>query len=160
MRVEWPSVFTGNRQFVTETFPAEFDPVHFVAAEGDLLISYASIIRLDLDHAGKTYKTYGFGNMLTFPSFRRQGYGTGVLELASDFIKHSDVDIAILFCEPKRESFYAKRGWEVTRSPTRIGVPGQYKSNHSSRLMLFISEMGRRGRTDFEERPLYINEPW
>jgi hypothetical protein len=41
MRVQWPSIFTGERQFVTDTYSPELDPVHFVAAEGELLISYA-----------------------------------------------------------------------------------------------------------------------
>lgn len=102
MRVQWPFLFTAERQFVTDTYPSEFDPVHFVVAEGELLIAYASILRTDLEHAGLTYKIYGFGNMFTFPTFRAQGHGTRVAELATDFIKQSDVDIAILFCEPKR----------------------------------------------------------
>jgi hypothetical protein len=160
MRVEWPSIFTGDRQLVTETFPPELDPVHFVAAEGDLLISYASIFRLDLHHSGKAYKAYGFGNMLTFPSFRAQGHGTGVAELATDFIKQSNVDIAVLFCESKRESFYAKHGWQVTRAPTRIGTVNQYKIHELLRMMLFVSEKGRLGRMDFDEQPVYIDEPW
>jgi hypothetical protein len=160
MRVEWPFVFTGDRQFVTETFPRELDPVHFVAAQSDLLISYASVFRLDLKHAGKAYKGFGFGNMLTFPSFRAQGYGTRVLSLATDFIKHSDVDISILFCESKRESFYMRHGWEVTLSSTRIGVPEHYKNHDLTRMMLFVSENGRRSRMDFEEQPVYIDEPW
>jgi hypothetical protein len=142
MRVQWPSVFSGDRQFVADTFPPEPDPVHFVAAEGELLISYASIFRMDLQHAGKTYQTYGFGNMLTFPSFREKGFGGQVLDRATEYIKQSKVDIAILFCEPKRQLFYAKRGWELTISPTRIGSPNQNKIHDLSRMMLFVSEKG------------------
>jgi hypothetical protein len=160
MRVQWPSIFTGERQFVTDTYSPELDPVHFVAAEGELLISYASAIRLDLEHAGKTYQTYGFGNMLTFPSFRENGFGGQVLDMATDYIKQSKVDIAILFCDPKRESFYAKRGWEITLSPTRIGTPNQHKIYNLSRMMLFISEKGRQGMKNFEGQPLYVDEPW
>jgi hypothetical protein len=160
MRVEWQSIFNGNRKFVTETFPPELDPVHFVAAEGDLLVSYASIICLNVEHAGRSYTAYGLGNMFTFPSFRREGHGTQVLELATDFIKRSDIDISILFCDPKREYFYTKHGWKVTRSPTRVGVPDQYKTHDLSRMMLFVSEKGRRRRMDFEEQPVYVDEPW
>jgi predicted N-acetyltransferase YhbS len=160
MRVEWPSIFAGERLFVTETFPPELDPVHFVAAEKNLLIAYASIIRLDIEHAGGAYRVYGFGNMLTFPSFRDQGYGWQVAELATDFIKQSDVDIAALFCEPKRESFYARHGWQGTHAPTRIGTVDQYKVDEFLRMMLFVSEKGRQGREDFEEQPVYIDEPW
>lgn len=160
MRVEWPFIFTGVRKLATDPYPPELDPVHFVATEGDLLISYASIIRLNLEHVSETYKAYGFGNMFTFPSFRRKGYGRQVLELATDFIKQSDVDIFILFCDPKCESFYAKSGWKVAGSPTRVGVPSEYKIHDLLRMMLFVSEKGQRGRKDFEEQPVYIDEPW
>ena len=119
MRVQWPSIFTGDRRFVTETYPPELNPIHFVASEREVLISYASIILLDLEHGDRNYKVYGFGNMLTFPSFRENGFGGQILDLASDYIKQSDVDIAMLFCDPTREPFYGKRGWEITRSPTR-----------------------------------------
>ena len=91
MRVQWPAIFTGERQFVTDTVPPALDPVHFVAAEGELLISYASIFRMALEHASKTYQIYGFGNMLTFPSFREKGFGGRVLNLATDYIKQGDV---------------------------------------------------------------------
>jgi predicted acetyltransferase len=160
MRLEWPSAFTGNRKLVTETYPPESEPVHFVAAEGDLLISYAAIIRMTLEHAGEAYKVYGLGNMLTFPSFRREGYGTQILELATEFIKRSDVDISILFCQPERKSFYGKPGWQVSRSPTRVGVPGRYRTDDSLRMMLFVSEKGRRDRKKFEEEPVYVDELW
>jgi len=160
MRVQWPSIFIGERRFVTDTFPPELDPVHFVAAEGELLISYASIFRMALEHAGKTYKIYGFGNMLTFPSFREKGFGGQVLNLATDYIKQGDVDITVLFCDPKRERFYANHGWEITRSPTHVGVPGQYKNHDLTRMMLFLSEKGRQGRKDFEALPVYVDEPW
>jgi hypothetical protein len=160
MRVQWPSIFIGDRQLVTETYPPELNPVHFVASDGELLISYASIIRMDLEHADKNYKAYGFGNMLTFPSFREKGFGGQILDLASDYIKQSDVDIAMLFCDSKREPFYGKRGWEITPSPTRVGVPTQYKTHDLTRMMLFVSEKGRHSRSNFDELPVYMDEPW
>ena len=87
IKTERPFIFTGDFVFLTEPYPPELDPVHFVAAEGDSLISYASLLRLSLDHAGTVYEVYGFGNMFTFPPYRRQGYGRRVLELATDFIR-------------------------------------------------------------------------
>jgi len=160
MRVQWPSIFTGSRQFVADTYPPELNPVHFVAAEGELLISYASIIRLDLEHAGDIYKAYGFGNMLTFPSFRKKGFGGQILELATLHIKRSDVDIAILFCESKSESFYRKQGWELSRSPTRIGTPSDHTVHDPSRMMVLVSEKGERGRANFDLHPFYVESPW
>ena len=160
MRVEWPFIFTGDFKFITEPYPPELHPVHFVAAEGDSLIAYASILRLSLDHAGTSYKIYGLGNMFTFPPYRRQGYGSKILELTTDFIRRSDVDVSILFCDPKLEPFYATCGWETTRSSTRIGVPGDYEPHEASKMMLFVSAKGRHGRTDFEDQPFYVAWHW
>ena len=160
LKTEWPFIFSGDDVFLTEPYPPELDPVHFVAAEGDSLLSYASAFRLSLAHADTAYEVYGFGNMFTFPPYRRQGYGKQVLGLATDFIRRSDVDVAILFCGPQLETFYATHGWEVLPSPTRIGMPNDYEEHEGFKMMLVVSEKGRRGRLDFEERPLYVKWPW
>ena len=127
IKTEWPFVFTGDDLFLTDPSPPDMDPVHFVVAEGDSLISYASIFRLNREHAGTRYAVYGFGNLFTFLPYRRQGYGGRVLTAATDFIQKSDVDVAILFCEPHIEGFYAARGWETVAAPTRIGIPDGYE---------------------------------
>src|SRR5687768_6126964 len=100
MRMEWPSIFEGDNLYMPETYPPELEPVHFVVAEGDTLISYGALLRLDITHAGSEYRVYGFGNMLTFPPFRRRGYGGQILQAATHWIQESDVDVAILFCDP------------------------------------------------------------
>ena len=39
MRTQWPSIFRGDLRFMAETYPPELNPVHFVVAEGDALVS-------------------------------------------------------------------------------------------------------------------------
>jgi GNAT superfamily N-acetyltransferase len=160
MRMEWPSIFQGENLYMPETYPPELQPVHFVVAEGDTLLSYATLLKLDLDHAGRNYQVYGFGNMLTFPPFRRRGYGGQVLRAATHFIRESDVDAGILFCDPRLESFYGTENWVSTHSPTRLGEPDQYEEYEPLRMMLFVSEKGLRNNADFETQPLYIESPW
>jgi GNAT superfamily N-acetyltransferase len=160
LKTEWPFIFSGDDVFLADPYPPEPDTVHFVAAEGDSLISYSSVFRLSLDHAGTAYEVYGFGNMFTFPPYRRQGFGRRVLELATDFIRRSDVDVAILFCGAQLESFYAACGWEVVPSPTRIGTPDDCAVEEGSKMMLAVSDKGRRGKQDWMEQPLYVARPW
>jgi hypothetical protein len=160
MRVEWPFVFRGAGKFAADTYPPELAPVHFVAAEGDSLISYAAVLRLALDHAGTTYDVYGFGNMFTFPPYRREGYGRQVLDLATRFILQSDVDVAILFCGPGLEPFYAASGWETVRSPTYVGSPGHAHLHDALKMMLFVSAKGKAGKVAFATEPLTIEEAW
>lgn len=160
MRMEWTSIFYDDNLYMSETYPPEFQPVHFVMAEEDSLLSYATLLKLDIPHVGVDYQTYGFGNLLTFPPYRKRGYGGQILQAATDFIKESRVDVAILFCDPLLEAFYAAKGWVVTRSPTCLGTPDRYQEYAPSRMMLFVSEKGQRGKIDFETQPMYIQSPW
>jgi GNAT superfamily N-acetyltransferase len=160
MRMEWSSIFYDANLYMSETFPPELEPVHFVIAEDDSLLSYASLLKIHITHAGMDYQIYGFGNLLTFPPYRRRGYGGKILQAATDFVWQSDVDAAILFCDPALENFYEQKGWVCTRSPTRLGTPDQYEEYAPTRMMLFVSEKGRQNRADFESQPLYIESPW
>ena len=160
MRMEWSSIFQGDDLYMSETYPPELQPIHFVVAEDDTLVSYGALLKLNLTHAGFDYRVYGFGNLLTFPPFRRHGYGGQILQEATQFIQQSEVDAAILFCDPQLERFYAAKTWVPTYSPTRLGQPNQYEEYAPSRMMLFISEKGQKGQTDFENQALYIDEPW
>jgi len=160
MRMEWASIFQGDNLYMSETYPPELQPVHFVVAEGDTLLSYATLMKLNITHAGTDYQVYGFGNLLTFPPFRRRGYGGQILQRATQLIQQSNVDLAILFCDTQLEPFYAAQAWASTPSPTRLGRPDQYEDYEPLRMMLFVSEKGRRSRADFEAQSLYIDEPW
>jgi predicted N-acetyltransferase YhbS len=160
MKMEWASIFTGPGRFISEPYPPDLDPLHFVAAEGDALISYASIIGFNLEHAGRSYQVYGFGNMFTFPPYRREGFGRQVLDLATTTIQNSGADLAILFCDPKLEPFYAASGWQPTHSPTRLGSPTDYEPYDILRMIYFASAHGRHSQPDFNHHPLYIQSPW
>ena len=160
MRMEWTSIFYNDNLYMSEVYPPEFQPVHFVISEDDSLLSYATLLKLNLTHMDVMYQVYGFGNLLTFPPYRKRGYGSQVLQTATDFIQQSDADVAILFCDRLLEPFYAEKGWSLTESPTRLGNPERSEEYEPSRMMLFVSEKGRTGRADFESQPIYIAEPW
>src|SRR5215203_3722262 len=105
MRCEWSSIFQGDILYLSTPYPPEFNPVHFVMAEGDSLLSYATLMKLNIPHAGQNYTVYAFGNMFTFAPYRKQGYGRSVLQSATEFIRKSSVDVAILFCDKKLEKY-------------------------------------------------------
>ena len=160
MRVEWSYIFTEDERFLTETYPIEFQPVHFVVTEGKTLISYAATIQTTLEHANRSYKVCGLGNVFTFPPYRKEGHGHKVLELATNAIEQSDVDVAILFCNRSNASFYASEGWISTLSPTYIADGEDYYEDDEQRMMLFISDQGKQGQSDFEQQPVYLDWTW
>jgi predicted GNAT family N-acyltransferase len=161
IKTEWPFVFSGEHQFLTDPCPPDMAPLHFVAAEGDSLISYASIFRLNIDHADNHYQIYAFGNMFTFPPYRKQGYGKQILEMASDFITKSDLDAGILFCDANVEAFYQVCGWESVSASVRTGTADDYIEHDKIKTMILaVSDKGRQGKTDFDSHPLYVQWLW
>lgn len=160
MRTEWPSIFQGEDQFMMETYPSFLSPVHFIVAEGDALISYAEVLRLDFPHREHIYRIYGFGNLFTFQPYCGQGYGKQVTSLATDFIMKSDIDGAILFCDTKLTSFYEQFGWRKNQSPTRIGTPDDYEIYETERMILPVSDKCQKHAQDFDRQPVYVESPW
>ena len=158
MRVEWPFI---NGGMLRETYPAELRPVHFALVEDDLLLSYAATFRLRVEHAGEEYEMEGFGNVFTYPASRRKGYGRRVVEAAAGHIRGSHADVAVLFCQPELEGFYAASGWEASREAgTVVAGEGEPKEHDALRMMLVVSEKGAAGRPDFSTLPLHIPFPW
>jgi hypothetical protein len=161
IRVQWPSVFTGPLRWLTEPYPPAMHPIHFALSEGDVLISYAAALRLALPHQDTTYQVYGFGNVFTFPPYRHGGYGQQVMQAAAQYLDASAVDLAILFCQPLLEPFYAQSGWEACHAAeTRIGTADSYTLDHDLRMMRFISPQAKQARSEFVTQPLYIKWSW
>lgn len=161
MRVEWPFIFSGDSRLSTDIYGADLRPVHFVVAEGEVLVSYATVIRMDLDHAGPTWRVYGLGNVLTYPSFRGEGHGRRVVDAATQYIGDSDADVAALFCDPGLAGLYAKSGWTAMEGATTlVGSKADPTPYGALRMMLFVSAKGRAGRPLFEGHPWYVGDPW
>jgi hypothetical protein len=43
---------------------------------------------------------------------------------------------------------------------TRMGVPNNYQPYNNSRMMLFVSEKGKQGRSAFINEPMYLKYIW
>lgn len=158
MRIEWPFIDGG---MLRETYPAELRPVHFAVVAKDVLISYAGVIRMPVEHAGRRYRMYGLGNVLTYPSFRGMGHGRRVVEAATRYIETSDADVAALFCDPALEGFYARSGWEAIEGVATLTGASEAPTEYDAlRMMLFVSDRGRAGRGAFETQPMYIEHGW
>jgi hypothetical protein len=116
---------------------------------------------LNIEHNEKHYEIYAFGNMFTFPPYRKQGYGKQILKLASDFILKSDVDAGILFCNTNVEAFYKSFDWVTTRVPVRRGTVDDYEEHEGIKTMILpVTRKGKQGRVDFDSHPLYVRWLW
>ena len=132
---------------------------HLVIAQGKRLISYASIVRVPLEVNGTTYQCLGLGGVMTFPHFRKRGYGTQLVQAATQLIREdTSADIALLWAEPANHRLYAKHGWEVM--PHLITLEGNATSpepyTDEPAMMLFLSEKGKSA--NFERASVYVGE--
>ena len=138
--------------------PPERHPQHIVIAERHALISYARVNWVEIEHLGQTWRMYCLGDVLTYPAFRRRGYGRQVADKGTDLIR-TDVlaDTAILFTDPAREGFYGQAGWKhIPTLKASIGDKDQPEDYPYFAMMLFLSERARRLEAGFVGAPLFL----
>ncbi|NJK78726.1 MAG: GNAT family N-acetyltransferase [Chloroflexaceae bacterium] len=135
--------------------------VHITVAQGNLLIAYAAVSWTDLEHAGVQYRCYGLSTVLTFPAFRRRGYGGQMVQAAITLITQAaDADIALLWTTPNNIDWYTRYGWRALPAlTTLVGDPAAPEvDDEETAMMLFISEKGRAGEPAFEQGRVYVGE--
>jgi GNAT superfamily N-acetyltransferase len=137
-------------------FPASWNPHVVALVDGPAVFSSATVVWKMIEHAGQLYKTYGLSSVMTYPAFRKKGYGRRVVDAATETIRAvGDADIAILWTDSELHKFYASSGWEHPEAITMlVGEPPQPYNAYL--MMLFLSEHARQHRADFERTPVYF----
>src|SRR5437764_7687958 len=77
-RIQWPFLDVTGSDWWDFT-PREDNPVHFVIADGDLLISHASVNWRNVRHSGQTYNVFGLSTVFTYPAYRKCGHAQRVV---------------------------------------------------------------------------------
>lgn len=157
LRIVFPDGFMEENKLRNWVTNAEDHPVSFILTENDLLISHLQVVWKYLEHKGITYKVYGLTGVFTYPSFQKQGYGAQLLKKAKEYIKNSDADI-VMFHSTVKE-FYEKSGFEAMKNVVTLkGDKSNPEISNETPFMLFFSDKGKKGRSDFEESPVYFGE--
>ena len=159
LRCVWPEDYSeehGPRNWISR---AEFHPFHVVVERNGFLLAHTVVIWKFLEHAGEMYKVYGLSMVFTFPDCRGRGYGLEVVRAGTEYVRKSDADVAMLYCEPQLAGFYARNGWiPIETATTVIEVGGSRFRSAETLLMLFLSEKGRRGRPAFDREPIHFGD--
>jgi GNAT superfamily N-acetyltransferase len=132
-----------------------------VLVNGNSLITHAAIVYADVTCAGRTYKCCGLSSVMTFPAFRKRGYGGQVVQAATALIREDTaVDIALLWTAPQNTHFYSRYGWQALPTLTILmgdaAEPTVY--DEEVPMMLFLSEKGRQDAARFEHGRVYVGE--
>lgn len=158
LRMHYPDGFTGENRLRDWVTSESEHPMYLVLVEQGILISHTNVVWKYLEHNGVTYKAYGLTGVFTYPSFQGQGYGSRIVAASTEYIWHSDADIAMFYCDESLKTFYARHGWiHMEDSVTFIGTKEQpERVDDEILMMLFISPKGQSGRQAFEGKPIYF----
>ena len=135
---------------------------NFVFARDDLLIAHTALLSITLDFNGESYRCGGLAGVMTYPAFRKRGYGRRLVTAATDMILNSgDYDIGLLWTADHNLPFYAHLGWEnLPGLTTTYGDPPRAYASEN-RLMVFASDKGRAARDAFASGTLHVGDkPW
>jgi predicted N-acetyltransferase YhbS len=138
--------------------PSEIHAQHVVMVEQHVLMSHARVSWIEMEHSGQRYKLYCLGDVLTYPGFRRKGYGAKVVAAATDLIRQdATADAAILFTDPELGGFYGQSGWEhIPGFSYILGNPAEPVNYNAFAMMLFFSPQAKQHRADFATQTVYL----
>ncbi|WP_419237892.1 GNAT family N-acetyltransferase [Photobacterium leiognathi subsp. mandapamensis] len=86
------------------------DDLHFLIYYKEKLVSYANIIKTELEVEGGKINVYGIGNVCVKEKYK--GYGKILMSKVNEFIKHNNRS-GILLCRKELVNFYNKNGWKL-----------------------------------------------
>jgi predicted acetyltransferase len=157
IRMTWFDAFQYDIH--AKAMPDEWQPVYFVIAEEPALFSHAAVVTQSVECNGQLYSCGGISSALTYPAFRKRGYGSQVVQAATEYLKASDFDLALLWTDADKGDFYARWGWEYHPSiRAYAGDKSAPEVYDAFTLCLFLSERAKAQRAEFENYPLYIGE--
>jgi predicted N-acetyltransferase YhbS len=133
------------------------NPINFVIVDGDMLISHAQVTTFTIEHAGETYRVAGLGGVMTYPNFRKGGYGKQLVAAVSQHIANSDVDFGMLFTSPELEGFYSQHGWIAAATETiLVGDKNAPRERKEFTMMIPVSEHGQKAIKAFQGANVYV----
>ena len=158
IRFVWPQLNAG---ITTLWKPPPVDSMErrtFVLMDDELLVSHAEATIRDVSHRGQDFKVGGLSAVFAYPNYRGSGAGERVVAAATDFLRQSSSDFALLFCGERVSSMYKRLGWErEDRMRIHFGDKANPKTYQDGLLMgLFLSQRARDAKPQLEGSPLYV----
>lgn len=160
-RVIWPEGFTGDLRYRDWITSPEYESRHLLYVAEDLVVSHLEIVHRHLTHEGTTYKAFAPTGVLTFPSFRCEGWAGKLVEKASRWIEGSDADLGLICCSPEKEGFYAKSsGWDPVPEAKVVVGPDRDRADLLPDVVLarFLTDKAQQRQDAFRRTPLWLKD--
>ncbi|GGE61386.1 GNAT family N-acetyltransferase [Priestia taiwanensis] len=160
IRQEWPQAFDEDKPITWPDNP-ETHPTSFVLMDGDLVVSHVAVPYKYIEHEGETYNPFGLSEVMTHPSYRKQGLGLRLIKEAYLHIENNNPDISIYTCHPSLVPFYTKGGWKHHQHTMLVGgtrsKPFRSDSLGLATMIHLFSSKAKETRLSFEEADIYLD---
>lgn len=158
-RIVWPEGFENENFYRDWITKPEDNPISILLTHGNLLISHVQVVSRKITHMGNDFIFYGLTGVLTYPSFRKQGYGKQVVQEGMKYIDgQANRDIVLFSCEEKNVPFYQKCGWVFNDIPVFEGDESDPKLTKSRVAMQFVSAKAKQHQEKFTENPIFFGD--
>jgi GNAT superfamily N-acetyltransferase len=153
-RVQWPGINSSTTLWAR--VPEPEPSIHFVLVDGELLVAHASVRVRAITHNGAMYHVAGLSAVFAYPDYRGRGYGQLIAQTATEHMRKSGADCAMLFCGDRVRPLYLRIGWEhISTARIAYGEPATIKTDNHI-LMLVFSEAGRNLRRAVESDVVHV----
>jgi len=160
MKNEWPQAFEGKNEDEQWEICPETKPVSLVLLDDNTVISHVAIPHKNIKHIGQIYKAFGLSEVITNPSYRKQGYGLKLIKEAYKFIEEKDPDLSLFTCQPSLVTFYSQGGWEYSKNTNLIGgtldQPFRSDTLGLSTMIRLFSDKAKENHFEFKETDVYL----
>jgi GNAT superfamily N-acetyltransferase len=157
IRIHWFDAFEYDIH--APVMPHEWQPVYFVVTEEQALYSHAAGITRSVECNGHTYTCGGLSSALTYPAFRKRGYGSQTVQAATEHLKASGFDLTMLWTDADKAGFYTRFGWQHYPSLRVNSGPKDAPHAYGAFTMIqLLSANAKAHQADFESQPIYIGE--
>jgi hypothetical protein len=156
LRIVWPEGFTGSSRYRDWITNPVYRPRHLMYLACDLVVSQLELVQLELTHEGLTYQVSAPTGVLTFPSFRREGWAGRLVQKATQRIESSGADLGLICCEPENASFYVRAsGWQQVPGAT---ILVEDRPTPQVLIANFQSSKAKQHAETFQHFPLHLDD--
>jgi len=161
LRIVWPEGFTGPNRFRDWTSRSDLAPYHLIYAGGSQLVSHVEIVTTTVTVNKTPYLVKSPTAVLTFPTFRGEGWAGRLIAAAVSHIDSSGADVGVLTCAPRLIDFYTRLGWTLAGGTAIMAGPDG--ATWTSADVLLTRSTGPRSDNflrDIQSHPMRVADEW
>src|SRR5690349_19255161 len=157
IRIQWPFL-NGQGDRLWDFSPRENEPTTFVLMNGEALVSHTEVNFRTVEFHSEQWKVGGLSAVFTYPAFRGTGCAARIVTAATDALRASDADLAMLFCGAPLERFYTDCGWTPMKTARVMFGDREAPTLKDDNvvMMVFVSERGKALRDVLARESIYV----